>query len=85
MIASNGPLAQLVEQLTLNQLVRSSSLRRVILLLTYYYRMLIRSPRKGRIFESPEGHFAFNLLLQDVGSESPEGEDLRVSGGSFST
>ena len=25
----NGPLAQLVEQLTLNQLVRSSSLRRV--------------------------------------------------------
>lgn len=27
---SNGPLAQLVEQLTLNQLVRSSSLRRVI-------------------------------------------------------
>ena len=26
----NGPLAQLVEQLTLNQLVRSSSLRRVI-------------------------------------------------------
>lgn len=29
-MASNGPLAQLVEQLTLNQLVRSSSLRRVI-------------------------------------------------------
>ncbi len=34
MFNSNGPLAQLVEQLTLNQLVRSSSLRRVIFYLS---------------------------------------------------
>ena len=45
MLNSNGPLAQLVEQLTLNQLVRSSSLRRVIFYLSEWG--IVNGPKGG--------------------------------------